>query len=102
MNYQDYVKAQQMQMQLPQYQVPQMMPMQPMESMVTMQPMTAEEQEYKRQQMAMSGLDPDSMGDRMRYAGQNVMAIPARIMEAPSTIGKKAKKQAKGLLDLFK
>lgn len=102
MNYQDYVKAQQMQMQVPQYQTAQMMPMQPMESMVTMQPMTADEQEYKRQQMAMSGLDPDSMGDRMRYAGQNVMAIPARIMEAPSTIGKKAKKQAKGLLDLFK
>ena len=63
MNYQDYVTAQQMQMQTPQYQPAQMLPMQPMQPMVTM---------------------------------------PARIMEAPSTIGKKAKKQAKGLLDLFK
>ena len=102
MNYQDYVTAQQMQMQIPQYQTAQMQPMQPIQPMVTMQPLTAEEAEYKRQQMIMSGLDPDSMGDRMKYAGQNVMSIPARIMEAPSTIGKKAKKQAKGLLDLFK
>ena len=102
MNYQDYVTAQQMQMQIPQYQTAQMQPMQPMQPMVTMQPLTAEEAEYKRQQMIMSGLDPDSMGDRMKYAGQNVMSIPARIMEAPGAIGKKAKKQAKGLLDLFK
>jgi hypothetical protein len=102
MNYQDYVTAQQMQMQVPQYQAPQMMPMQQMQPMVTMAPRSAEEEEYRRQQMMMSGLDPDVMGDRMRYAGQNVMSMPARIMEAPSTIGKKAKKQAKGLLDLFK
>ena len=52
--------------------------------------------------MIMSGMNPDSMGDRMRYAGDNLMAMPARIMEAPGAIGKKAKKQAKGLLDLFK
>ena len=52
--------------------------------------------------MVMSGLNPDDMGDRMKFAGQNVMAMPARIMEAPGAIGKKAKKQAKGLLDLFK
>lgn len=102
MNYQDYVTAQQMQMQVPQYQTPQMMPMQPMQPMVTMAPRSAEEEEYRRQQMIMSGMDPDSMGDRMRYAGDNLMAMPARIMEAPGAIGKKAKKQAKGLLDLFK
>lgn len=102
MNYQDYVTAQQMQMQVPQYQAPQMMPMQPMQPMVTMAPRSAEEEEYRRQQMIMSGMDPDSMGDRMRYAGDNLMAMPTRIMEAPGAIGKKAKKQAKGLLDLFK
>ena len=101
MNYQDYVTAQQMQMQVPQYQAPQMMPMQPMQPMVTMAPRSAEDEEMRRQQMIMSGMDPDSMGDRMRYAGDNLMAMPARIMEAPGAIGKKAKKQAKGLLDLF-
>lgn len=102
MNYQDYVTAQQMQMQVPQYQAPQMMPTQPMQPMVTMAPRSAEEEEMRRQQMIMSGMDPDSMGDRMRYAGDNLMAMPGRIMEAPGAIGKKAKKQAKGLLDLFK
>lgn len=102
MNYPDYVTAQQMQMQVPQYQTPQMMPMQPMQPMVTMAPRSAEDEEMRRQQMIMSGMDPDSMGDRMKFAGQNVMAMPARIMEAPGAIGKKAKKQAKGLLDLFK
>lgn len=102
MNYQDYVTAQQMQMQVPQYQAPQMMPMQQMQPMVTMAPRSAEEEEMRRQQMIMSGMDPDSIGDRMRYVGQNAMAVPARIMEAPGAIGKKAKKQAKGLLDLFK
>lgn len=102
MNYPDYVTAQQMQMQVPQYQAPQMMPMQPMQPMVTMAPRSAEDEEMRRQQMIMSGMDPDSMGDRMKFAGQNVMAMPARIMEAPGAIGKKAKKQAKGLLDLFK
>lgn len=101
MNYQDYVTAQQMQMQVPQSQAPQMMPMQPMQPMVTMAPRFAEDEEMRRQQMIMSGMDPDSMGDRMRYAGDNLMALPARIMEAPGAIGKKAKKQAKGLLDLF-
>lgn len=101
MNYQDYVTAQQMQMQVPQSQAPQMMPMQPMQPMVTMAPRSAEDEEMRRQQMIMSGMDPDSMGDRMRYAGDNLMAMPARIMEAPGAIGKKAKKQAKGLLDLF-
>jgi len=101
MNYQDYVTAQQMQMQVPQSQAPQMMPMQPMQPMVTMAPRSAEDEEMRRQQMIMSGMDPDSMGDRMRYAGDNLMAMPGRIMEAPGAIGKKAKKQAKGLLDLF-
>lgn len=101
MNYQDYVTTQQMQMQVPQNQAPQMMPIQQMQPMVTMSPRSAEEEEYRRQQMIMSGMDPDSMGDRMRYAGDNLMAIPGRIMEAPGAIGKKAKKQAKGLLDLF-
>jgi hypothetical protein len=101
MNYPDYVTAQQMQMQVPQYQAPQMMPIQPMQPMVTMAPRSAEDEEMRRQQMIMSGLDPDSMGDRMRYAGDNLMAMPARVMEAPGAIGKKAKKQAKGLLDLF-
>ena len=102
MNYQDYVTAQQMQMQIPQYQPAQMQPMQPMQPMVTMPARSDEDEEMRRQQMVMSGLNPDDMGDRMRFAGQNVMSMPARIMEAPSTIGKKAKKQAKGLLDLFK
>lgn len=101
MNYQDYVKAQQMQMQVPQYQTAQMMPMQQMQPAFTMPVRTDEDDEYRRQQMMMSGLDPDSMADRMRYAGDNLMAMPARIMEAPGAIGKKAKKQAKGLLDLF-
>jgi len=101
MNYQDYVTAQQMQMQVPQSQAPQMMPIQPMQPMVTMAPRSAEDEEMRRQQMIMSGMDPDSMGDRMRYAGDNLMAMPARVIEAPGAIGKKAKKQAKGLLDLF-
>ena len=102
MNYQDYVTAQQMQMQIPQYQTAQMQPMQPMQPMVTMPMRSDEDEEMRRQQMVMSGLNPDDIGDRMRFVGQNVMSMPARIMEAPSTIGKKAKKQAKGLLDLFK
>ena len=102
MNYQDYVTAQQMQMQIPQYQTAQMQPMQPMQPMVTMPMRSDEDEEMRRQQMMMSGLNPDDFGDRMRYAGQNVMSMPARIMEAPGAIGKKAKKQAKGLLDLFK
>ena len=102
MNYQDYVTAQQMQMQIPQYQTAQMQPMQPMQPMVTMPMRSDEDEEMRRQQMVMSGLNPDDIGDRMRFAGQNVMSIPARIMEAPGAIGKKAKKQAKGLLDLFK
>jgi hypothetical protein len=102
MNYQDYVTAQQMQMQVPQYQAPQMMPMQQMQPMVTMAPRSAEEEEYRRQQMMMSGLNPDDFTDRLRFMGNNAMGMPARIMEAPGAIGKKAKKQAKGLLDLFK
>ena len=102
MNYQDYVTAQQMQMQIPQYQPAQMQPMQPMQPMVTMPARSEAEEEMRRQQMVMSGLNPDDMGDRMRFAGQNMMALPARVMEAPGAIGKKAKKQAKGLLDLFK
>ena len=102
MNYPDYVTAQQMQMQVPQYQTAQMMPYQPMQPMVSMPMRSDEDEEMRRQQMVMSGLNPDDMGDRMRFAGQNIMALPARVMEAPGAIGNKAKKQAKGLLDLFK
>jgi hypothetical protein len=102
MNYQDYVTAQQMQIQAPQYQTAEMMPIQQMQPRMAMPPRSAEEEEYRRQQMIMSGLDPDSRIDRISYTGQNVMSMPARIMEAPGAIGKKAKKQAKGLLDLFK
>ena len=103
MNYPDYVTAQQMQMQPQgQYLPPQMAPYQTMQSMVNMPMRSEADEEMRRQQMVMSGLNPDDMGDRMKFAGQNVMSMPARIMEAPSTIGKKAKKQAKGLLDLFK
>ena len=102
MNYPDYVTAQQMQMQIPQYQPAQMQPMQPMQPMVTMPMRSDEDEEMRRQQMVMSGLNPDDMGDRMRFAGQNIMALPARVMEAPGAIGNTAKKQAKGLLDLFK
>ena len=102
MNYPDYVKAQQMQIQVPQYQTAQMMPMQPMESMAAMPIESEEDRERNRQQMVMAGLNPDDFGDRLKFMGGNIMAIPSRIMEAPASIGDAAKKQAKGLLDLFK
>lgn len=103
MNYQDYVTSQQMQIQPQgQYLPPQMPAYQPMQSMVNMPAKSEADVERDRQMMIMSGLNPDDMGDRMRYMGQNMAAIPGRIMEAPGAIGNKAKKQAKGLLDLFK
>lgn len=89
-------------MQVPQYQTAQMMPMEPMQPMVNMPISSPEERARIEMEMAMSGLNPDDFTDRLRFMGNNAMGMPARIMEAPGAIGKKAKKQAKGLLDLFK